>query len=190
MQQSLALAVEQDMVELPGVPARDRMAADYAGTGISPYWHPLGLLRPHLPRGIARSTDLERLPHNMTLSIAGMVVCRQRPGTAKGVTFLLLEDEVGLVNVVMQKHLYESERLLVRGEPFPLISGMLQKQLGTINLLAHTFQPLNEARRRLPQVQSVPEPTVPEEVRVLAPVLPEASVGQLNTVRPASHNYR
>ena len=194
VQRALELPVQQDMVDLPGMPAWDRMAADYAGTGISPHWHPLGLLREHLPAGIARTTDLERLPHNMPLALAGLVVCRQRPGTAKGITFLLLEDEVGLVNVVIKPELYQAERLLVRGEPFLLIAGILQKRDGTINLLAQTVQPLTEARNRLPQVDRTAEPPIPPEIRVLNPVLvldaPVALDAQLASVRPESHSYR
>ena len=191
VQQALALPVEQDLVELPAMPVWDRMAADYAGTGVSPHWHPLGLLRPHLPAGLARTVDLAGLPHGIALSMAGMVVCRQRPGTAKGVTFLLMEDEVGLVNVIVQKYLYEAERLLVRGEPFLVITGTLQKHLGTINLLAREIRPLMETRQRLPQVAATPVPTVPAEVRALDPILQESdSTVRLQDIRPASHNYR
>ena len=194
VQQALELPVQQDMVELPAMPAWDRMAADYAGTGLSTLWHPLGLLRNHLPAEIASTTDLEHLPHGMTLTVAGMVVCRQRPGTAKGITFLLMEDEVGLVNVIVYPDLYHAERLLVRGEPFLLISGTLQKHDGTINVLAHTVQPLTEARNRLPQVDTIPSPPVPSEVRLLDPVLITDSPAELETqlgrIRPESHNYR
>ncbi len=203
-QRALELPVQQDMVELPAMPAWDRMAADYAGTGLSALWHPMGLLRSQLPAGIAKTTDFERLPHGMTLTVAGMVVCRQRPGTAKGITFLLMEDEVGLVNVIVYPDLYDAERLLVRGEPFLMISGTLQKQHGTINLLATSIQPLTEARSRLPRIESTPKPEVPTEIRVLDPILviePPGSSGlprepvvaldtELRRIRPESHNYR
>jgi len=207
-QQALELPTQQDMVELPAMPAWDRMAADYAGTGLSALWHPMGLLRSQLPKGIASTTDFERLPHGMTLTVAGMVVCRQRPGTAKGITFLLMEDEVGLINIIVYPDLYDAERLLVRGEPFLMITGTLQKQHGTVNLLATTIRPLTEARNRLPQIESTPKPEVPAEIRVLDPILviesrngydipddaPREPVLALDTelrrIRTESHNYR
>ncbi|HEV2527393.1 MAG TPA: error-prone DNA polymerase [Thermomicrobiales bacterium] len=202
-QQALALPVAQDMVELPTMPAWDRMAADYGGTGVSPNWHPLGLLRTQLPAGVVSTTDLFHLPHGITLTIAGMVVCRQRPGTAKGITFLLMEDEVGLANIIVRPHLYESHRLLVRGEPFLMITGLLQKQNGTINIVAEEIRPLTQARQRLPQVETTPAPAEPAEMRTLRPVLIVAShngydepgevidvEARLSRIRPESHNYR
>ncbi len=207
-QQALELPTQQDMVELPAMPAWDRMAADYAGTGISTLWHPMGLLRNQLPKEIARTTDFADLPHAMTLTFAGMVVCRQRPGTAKGITFLLMEDEFGLANAIVYPDLYDAERLLVRGEPFLLITGTLQKRDGTINLLATSICPLTEARNRLPQIDSTPAPEVPAEIRVLDPILLIESRGshdirdddrrepvlaletELRRIRPESHNYR
>jgi error-prone DNA polymerase len=208
VQRALELPIEQDLVALPRMPAWDKMAADYAGTGVSPRYHPLFLLREQLPKGIARTIDLEHLPHGMRLTVAGMVVCRQRPGTAKGITFLLMEDEGGLVNVIVQKHLYDAERLLVRGEPFLLIEGVLQRRDGTINLLAHTIRPLTGLRDRLPQMDRTPEPPVPSEIRALDPILiiesrsgndtpddaPRDPIVALDTelrrIRPESHNYR
>ena len=104
--------------------AWEQMEADYAVLGLSPRYHPLGLLRPHLPaqsrdeRSISKRCRTARM-----VEIAGLIVCRQRPGTAKGVKFLLLEDEVGLVNVIVYPELYEERRLIVRGEPFLVIEG-------------------------------------------------------------------
>src|SRR5262249_58969232 len=98
--------------------AWDQMAADYAVLGLSPRYHPLGLLRWRLPDHFVTTADLDRLPHGAEIEIAGLTVCRQRPGTAKGITFLLLEDEHGLVNVIVYPRLYERQRMVVRGEPF------------------------------------------------------------------------
>lgn len=170
-QRALDLPTGQDMVALPPMPTWDRMAADYAGTGLSSRWHPLGLLRAQLPAGIVSTRELEGLPHGMTLTVAGMVVCRQRPGTAKGITFLLMEDEFGLANAIVYPDLYDAERLLVRGEPFLLVTGTLQKRDGTVNLLAETIRPLTAARSRLPQIDETPEPATPETIRTLGPVL-------------------
>ncbi|MEZ4500645.1 MAG: hypothetical protein R2839_11340 [Thermomicrobiales bacterium] len=80
---ALALPVEQDRVELKPLGAWEQMSADYEILGLSPRYHPLGLLRPRLPDNLVRSIDLEALPHDGTVTVAGLVVCRQRPGTAK-----------------------------------------------------------------------------------------------------------
>jgi error-prone DNA polymerase len=71
-----------------------------------------------------------------------MVVCRQRPGTAKGFVFLLIEDETGLANVVIQPQLYEAKRSTVRGAAYVLVKGRVQLRSGTLNLLADDIEPL------------------------------------------------
>jgi error-prone DNA polymerase len=123
------------------------MAADYDVLGLSPRYHPLGLLRSKLPERYVTTKDLEAMPDGLTIQIAGLVVCRQRPGTAKGIQFLLLEDELGLVNVVVYPSLYEERRLVVRGEPFILVAGRLQKKDDTTNIVATGIWALDEARR-------------------------------------------
>jgi len=85
---------------------------------------------------------LDSLPDGTSVEVAGLVVCRQRPGTAKGFVFLVLEDEFGLVNVVVKPHLYERQRALVRAEAFLIVRGELQRREGTINVAAERFRPL------------------------------------------------
>ena len=99
------------MVELPAMTDWDRMAADYAVLGLSPGHHPMAFLRPQLHEGVVPSRMLESLPDGAPVEVAGLVVCRQRPGTAKGFVFLVLEDEFGLVNVVVKPDLYERAAL-------------------------------------------------------------------------------
>jgi len=113
--------------------------------------------------------------------VAGLVVCRQRPGTAKGITFLLLEDERGLVNVIIYPALYEEQRLLVRGEPFLVVEGRLQRRDGTINLIAHRLHTLDAARRAF---APAPSPTVHEA----GPIFPERKPDR--RLVPASHDFR
>jgi error-prone DNA polymerase len=74
--------------------------------------------------------------------VPGMVVCRQQPGTAKGFVFLLMEDEFGMVNVIVPPWLHERQRALVRGEACVIIEGELQRKEGTSNLLARHFEKL------------------------------------------------
>jgi error-prone DNA polymerase len=83
------------------------------------------------------------LPDGAAVEVAGLVVCRQRPGTAKGFVFLVLEDEWGLVNVIVKPDLYERERPVVRGEPFVVVKGQLQRRDGITNLMARSFRALN-----------------------------------------------
>ncbi len=178
-QLALPLPIEQDRVDLKPLGAWDQMSADYEILGLSPRYHPLGLLRPRLPSSLLTSVEIDKLPDGAPIQIAGLVVCRQRPGTAKGVTFLLMEDERGLINIVVYKDLYEQERLLVRGEPFLLISGKLQKSQGTINVVAQRIAPLDGARHEF-------NPPAPESMEDPLPV----RATPVRKLTPASHNYR
>lgn len=137
----LALALEvPDAPSLEALPPWEAMVADYAATGLTAGAHPIGLLRDGLrERGAVAVGDLERLAHEQTVRIGGLVVARQRPGTAKGVAFLLLEDEHGTVNIVVPPQVYERHRLTVRSEPLMLVEGRLERHAsagGAINVVA------------------------------------------------------
>jgi error-prone DNA polymerase len=139
-------------LELPAAPELaalgdwDAMIADYATTGLTVDRHPLRLLRKGLAeQGVASSADLDELPHDTHVRVAGLVVARQRPGTAKGVVFLLLEDERGTVNVIIPPKVYERDRLTVRTEPLVMVEGTLERFAsagGAINLLVSRIAPL------------------------------------------------
>ncbi|MGD0167845.1 MAG: error-prone DNA polymerase, partial [Gaiellaceae bacterium] len=101
---------------LPEQSVWERMLADYRSTGLSTGVHPLALLRPELPPGTLSSSDLPVAHNAARVTVAGLVVARQRPPTANGVTFLLLEDEHGQLNVIVMPQLYAANRALVRGE--------------------------------------------------------------------------
>jgi len=180
----LALPVAQDQVALRPLPAWERMSAEYQGLGLSPHWHPLGLLRPDLSTTWVTTADLERLPHGTRVTLAGLVVCRQRPETAKGVTFLLVEDETGLVNVIVSRSLYAAQRRFVRGTPFLVIRGRLDKRHGTINLVAAGLGELEAIPAALR-----PPADEPTEGGVSAPGQVAADPSQ-RTVAPTAHNYR
>jgi len=153
-QLALPLPTEQDMVALPPMSDWNHMAADYAVLGLSPNRHPMAFLRPQLHEGIVPSRMLERLPDGAPLEVAGLVVCRQRPGTAKGFVFLVLEDEFSLVNVVVKPDLYERARALVRTEPFVIVRGELQRRDGTVNVLAESFRALQAAASLAPEAHN------------------------------------
>jgi error-prone DNA polymerase len=115
----------------------DEMIADYGATGMTVGTHPLGLLRHKLKEdGVCASTDLSTLPENHRVTVSGLVVARQRPGTAKGVVFVLLEDEVGVVNVILPPQVYTRFRSTVRSEPLLTVSGRLERRTGAVNVLA------------------------------------------------------
>jgi error-prone DNA polymerase len=123
----------------------ESMVADYSTTGLTLGPHPLAIARPSLPAGTVSVADLERLPHESPVRIGGLVVARQRPGTAKGIVFILLEDEFGTVNLIVPPPVYERRRLLVRSEPLLFAEGRLEKLPmagGGINVYVRELQAL------------------------------------------------
>ncbi|MGN6170150.1 MAG: OB-fold nucleic acid binding domain-containing protein [Solirubrobacteraceae bacterium] len=132
-------------LDLPAPPplreltAWESMAADYATSGLTAHVHPLALLRDNfLPADAVTSLDLERLAHGTRVRVAGLVVARQRPGTAGGIVFVLLEDEHGTINLIIPSQIYERHRLTVRTEPLMIVEGKLERFAaagGSINVL-------------------------------------------------------
>ncbi|HYM14915.1 MAG TPA: DNA polymerase III subunit alpha [Dehalococcoidia bacterium] len=141
-QTALPLPVEQDCVKLGDLTTWERMTADYRLLSMSPGHHPMALIRPHLGESMPSLHHLHQMPDGERVCLPGMVVCRQQPGTAKGFVFLLLEDEYGMVNVIVSPWLHREQRALVRGEAFVIVQGTLQRREGTINVLAEHFMPL------------------------------------------------
>jgi len=181
-QMALDLPVEQDMVALGDMTEWERMVADYGTLGLSPSHHPLGLMRTDLPRDIRSAADLRRTPDGTRVRTAGLVVCRQRPGTAKGHVFLLIEDETGLTNVVVRPDLYEERRSVVRAEPYLLVEGPVQMSSGSLNLIAESITPLLEVPgAHLPK-------TAMRHMHAGAPHDPREKAA-LEMATPPSHNF-
>ena len=109
--------------------------ADYRMTGMTLGEHPMGLMRGELGEALARSDELERIEDGATVEVAGMVVARQRPETAKGIVFMLLEDERGTVNLIVPPPVYERHRAAVRASPLLRARGRLERREGTLNVL-------------------------------------------------------
>ena len=131
---------------LPVASAVDELQADYLTTGLSVDRHPVGLVRPTLDReGVVALARLLELPNESRVRIAGLVGIRQRPDTASGVVFLMLEDETGTANVVIWPKLYEKERNVIRGERLLRIQGVLQRHDGAISVVARKVTPLRVA---------------------------------------------
>lgn len=131
----------------PSVPAMSPLeltAADYRLTGVSFNGHPMRHLRAVLaPNGVRTARDVQVLPDGTRdVAVAGLIICRQRPGTAKGFVFLTLEDETGLVNVVVMPKRFERQALLISTAPLLLVRGTLQVEQHVVNLRGETFREL------------------------------------------------
>jgi error-prone DNA polymerase len=143
---AVQLALPIELPEAPRLRPLDRwqrVLADYATSGVTVSDHVMAVLRPRLvvPSGadpvvLATSAQLSRLPHGCSVAVAGMVIARQRPGTAKGTMFLLFEDELGVVNLIVPGTVYERHRALARAEPLLLARGRLERSpSGVLNVL-------------------------------------------------------
>ena len=142
VQMALPLPIDQDLVPLPEMSAWDKMTADYNLLSLSTAHHPMALLRPGLGEGFPSVRHLAHLPDASRVRVPGMIVCRQQPGTANGFVFLLLEDEFGMINIIVPPWLHERQRAHVRGEAFVIVTGELQRKEGLLNLLAQRFDTL------------------------------------------------
>jgi error-prone DNA polymerase len=115
----------------------ERLMADYAGTSLTIGPHPMAMRRAELAmRGVLRAIDLPRGRQGRRVRVAGAVITRQRPGTAKGFVFLTLEDETGIANVIVRPDLYSVQRATIVGAPYLLVEGTLQIQEGVTSVKA------------------------------------------------------
>jgi error-prone DNA polymerase len=118
----------------------DRMVAEYRMLRFSTSLHPLQLLKEQLPRETVTASRLPHLPQRSRVCVAGMVTARQRPSTAKGYVFVLMEDEDGPINAIVKPKIYDRDRDQVRAEPFIVVHGILQKDGRTINVIADSVR--------------------------------------------------
>jgi len=129
----------------PLVPMNDqeRLVTDYRSTGLTIGRHPMAFRRAELDRlGVRRASELAALPTGGSVRVAGLVIVRQRPGTAKGFLFLSLEDETGISNIIVMPDLYESSRRVLVEEPFLMVDGVVQNQDHAISVKARRVWPL------------------------------------------------
>ena len=141
--------------ELRDLTRWERMLADYRETGLSVGTHPLTLLRPHLPPGTLSSEELEQQQHGSRIAYAGLAIARQRPSTAKGIVFMLLEDEHGQINLIVPKQVYERHRAIVRAEPLLLIHGRFERIERNRNVLVSSLTSLSALARRVAETDEV-----------------------------------
>ena len=137
--------VEQDRsLPLKPMEIEERLVADFHGTGLTVGPHPMAYRREHLRRmGIVSAIELRKLPHNKSAVAAGCVITRQRPGTAKGLIFLTLEDETGHANVIVMPDVYSLDPMVVLHERFVQVKGRVQNQDGVVHLRAERISPLS-----------------------------------------------
>ncbi|HEY1854418.1 MAG TPA: OB-fold nucleic acid binding domain-containing protein, partial [Solirubrobacterales bacterium] len=156
------------------------LIADYRTTGMVLGRHPMELMRPELDPEILRSSELERTDDGATVLVAGMVTARQRPETAKGVVFMLIEDERGSVNLIVPPRVYDRHRATVRASPLVCATGKLERREGTINVVVREIFELERragpgaaevegAAAAPPPRQPAPEPDAPSPVENLLP---------------------
>jgi error-prone DNA polymerase len=137
--------VEQDRtLPLKPMEIEERLVADFRGTGLTVGPHPMAYRREQLRRmGIVSAIELRKLQHNKSAVAAGCVITRQRPGTAKGLIFLTLEDETGHTNVIVMPDVYSLNQMVVLHERFVQVKGRVQNQDGVVHLRAERISPLS-----------------------------------------------
>jgi error-prone DNA polymerase len=119
----------------------ERLVSDYYGTGMTTGPHPMAYRRDALrARGVKSAMELRNLPHGENAIVAGCVITRQRPGTAKGIIFMTLEDETGTSRVIISPDFYDQNRMAVLNERFVLVSGVVQNQDNVVHLKARKIQ--------------------------------------------------
>jgi error-prone DNA polymerase len=156
-EKQLALPLEPT-AETPNLPEPtvwERMLADYRTTSLSVGVHPLQLLRAHLPKGVISSRELETAPNRAQVAVAGMAVARQRPATANGVVFMLIEDEFGAVNLIVPPTVYDRHRAIVRGEPLILARGRFERIERNQNVLVRSLETLGPLAREVSRESEV-----------------------------------
>jgi error-prone DNA polymerase len=121
----------------------ERLVADYHGTGVTVGRHPMSYRRAMLNKiGALRAADLANAPNGKRVRFAGCVIVRQRPGTARGLIFMSVEDETGIANVIIMPDIYDANRLTVIGARFILVEGVLQNVDNVVHLRAETIEQL------------------------------------------------
>jgi error-prone DNA polymerase len=178
-------------IEPPQAPALEALGSwelaveNYRATGINLGKHPLALLRSSLGKGVTRSCDLGGIADGERVEVAGMVVARQRPETAKGITFMLLEDERGTINLIVGVAVYQRSRTVVRSAPLVRARGRLERREGAVNVIVDELRALEgEPARKAPEAMSTA--SGPERQRIQRR---ELAVAELRAVAPEGHSF-
>jgi len=153
---ALPLRLPAFSVQLPDMTIQDKVSADYQVQGLSAQHHPMEVFRTQLSKErVSKSVDTAVLPSGAKVRVAGCVVCRQAPGTAKGHVFITLEDEYGLINIILRPRVYEEYRQTARLEPMIIVEGRLQKHSGVVNVIAEHLRLIHHHQEELSQPMPV-----------------------------------
>jgi error-prone DNA polymerase len=147
-------------VELPAMPLAEHVVEDYAATGLSLKAHPVGFFREKLAAlGVTRNIDhrAEAIPNNSRITVAGLVLIRQRPGTAKGVVFMTLEDETGIANIIVWPKAFAKNRRTVMSSRFVAVRGRLQRAGMVVHVVAEEFIDLSDSLHDLRRDDPAPD---------------------------------
>ena len=205
-EEGVQLALPLEPAPTPGLRAMtpwERMLADYGSTKVTLREHPLGLMRPELGEEVLSSADLARTRNGARVLTAGVVLARQRPATARGITFMQLEDEQGTINLIVPPPVYECCRLAVRAEPLVLAEGRLERREGVTNVVVEAVRrlerpdlPVGEVRhiepRRVWSSKAGRERGVAPQRAVAAGgggAVPAGGTDDLRAVAPPAHSF-
>jgi error-prone DNA polymerase len=176
----LALPLEpNDAPRLREMTPWELLIADYGSTKVTVDAHPLELMRPELPDGVLSSRELATTRHTTRVEVAGLVVARQRPATANGVTFMLLEDEHGTINLIVPPPVHDRFRLAVRAESLVLAEGTVEHREGVTNIVVARIRRLERPDLPVADVRHIePQRTWSSEAGA-----------ELRAVAPAPHSF-
>jgi error-prone DNA polymerase len=170
---------------LPELGRWERLLADYGSTGMTLGDHAMELLRDELGPGVVLSSDLQTIASGSNVEVAGLVVARQRPATAKGVVFMLLEDESGSVNLILPPPTFKRHRGVARTAPLVRARGTLERRGRVINVVVSSMTPLERPDLPLAEVRQMETPDDRKTGR--EPV--EEPAADLRAVVPAAHSF-
>ena len=194
----LAMALEAaPPPPLPELGPWERMVADYRTTGMTLAAHPMELMRGDLGRDVLDSAGLARAGDGRMVQVAGMVVARQRPATANGIVFMLLEDEHGVINLIVPPPVVERCRLAVRTAGFVLARGKLEHREGNTNVIVAGIERLQRRKTPKKPVRQIAPPVERETGRPAAggpskrgfEGVREAAMQELAAALPAPHSF-
>ena len=154
---------------LPELGRFERTLTDYETMGLSTGWHLAALVRPGLPRGVLTAARLRETPDGARVSVAGLVVARQRPATAGGIVFLLLEDETGMVNCIVRPEVYERHRAVVRADPLVIAHGRLERRDRNMNVLVTRLERIDPPAEGADGAEGLADAAEMARVRAAAP---------------------
>jgi error-prone DNA polymerase len=128
---------------LPPLSRASQLALDYGRTGLSTSDHPMRIARATLPKNVRRSSELATLAHGSPVTSAGLVICRQRPGTASGVVFITMEDEEGFINLILYARVFDELRHVATTSSLLLARGAIEREGEVVYIVTRALKPLS-----------------------------------------------